>query len=105
MGEEFPVSKIQNRIDVLHIVLAKNVVLFGKCRLHSLRRRGHRRTRICTNNVHQGRMQNVIHREEDYVQRFLAMLFLNQVVDVRNSDLRWETGIDRTTARASTIKF
>ena len=52
-----------------------------------------------------GEVQHVVHREEDRVQRLLAMLLLNQVVDVRNADLGREAGIDRAAARARAIQL
>src|SRR5215472_2420184 len=39
------------------------------------------------------------------MERLLAVLFLNQVVNVRNPDLRREAGVDRTTAGTGAIKF
>src|SRR5215471_20032970 len=50
-------------------------------------------------------MQNVVHREEDGVERLLAMLFLNQVVDVRDADLRGEAGVDGAAAGSGAIEI
>ncbi len=50
-------------------------------------------------------MQNVVHREKDGVERLLAMLFLNEIVNVRNSDLGREARVDGAAARTSAIQF
>ena len=103
--EQLAIGKVQDRIDVLHVVLGKDVVFLGKGGLHRFRRRGHGRTRIRRHDLHQRRGQHVVHREEDDVQRLLAMLLLDQVVDVRNADLRREAGIDGAAARARPVEI
>ena len=55
--------------------------------------------------LHQRRVQHVDHREEDDVERLLAVLLLNQVVDVRDADLRREAGIDRAAAGARAVQL
>src|SRR6201996_1455186 len=50
-------------------------------------------------------MQHVIHREPDGMERLLAVLGGQQVIDVSDTDLRRITGIDRSTARSGAIQF
>ena len=105
MGEQFPVGEIQDRIYILHVVLGKDVVLFGECRLHRFGRCGDRRAGVRAHDLDQRRSKHVVHREEDDVQRLLAVLLLNQVVDVGDADLGGEAGIDCAPARARAVEI
>src|SRR5271168_3114644 len=105
MGEELAVGEVEHWREILHIVLREDVVLLGKRSFYSLWRCGDGGAGIGADNVHQRRMQNVVHGEENYIQRLLAVLLLNQVVDVRNTDLRREAGIDRASTGPGAIKF
>src|SRR5579864_1078584 len=105
MSEQFAVGEIQYRIDVFHVVLSKYIVLLGKRRFYRLRRCGDGGTGIGSNDLHQRRVQDVVHREEDGVERLLLVLLLNEVVDVRDADLCREAGINRAATRSRAIKF
>ena len=105
MREQLAVGEVQHRVDVLHIVLGEDVVFFCECGFHRLRSRGHGRAGIRADDLHERRVQHVIHGEEDRVQRLLAVLLLDQVVDVRNADLRREARIDGAAAGARAIQF
>ena len=50
-------------------------------------------------------MKNVVHRKKNDVERLLAVFFLDQVVDVRDSDLRREAGVNCAAARAGSIQL
>ncbi len=86
-------------------MLGEDIVFLGECGLHRFRSSSHCGTRIRSNNLYQRRVQHVVHREEDRFQRLLAVFLLNQVVDVRNSDLGWEAWINRATARARAVEL
>ncbi len=90
MGKQFSLREIKYGVDVLHIMLGEDIVLFGESGLHRLRSRGHRGAGV---------------GPEDRVQRFLVMLFLNQVVDVRDADFCREARIDCATAGSGAIQF
>src|ERR1700722_554731 len=105
MGEEFAVGKVQHRVHVLDIVLCENIILFRERGLHRLRGRGHGWTSVRSDNLHEWRSQHIVHGEENDVQGLLAMLLLDQVVDVRDADLRGETGIDGAAAGAGSIQI
>jgi hypothetical protein len=104
-GEQLAVGEVQDRIDVLDIVLGENVVLFRESCFHGFRRGGDGGAGVAAREFYQGRVENVVHREKDNVERLLAVLFLDQVVDMRNADLGWEAGIDGTAACAGTVEF
>src|SRR5262249_7323196 len=93
------------RIDVLQIVFPEGVVFLGERGLHRFRRGRHGWTGIRSGELLEGRMQNIVHREEDDVQRVFAMLFLNQVVNVGDSDLRGKARINCSAARAHAVQF
>ena len=98
-------AKFEHWIDVLHVVLGEDIVFLGECGLDGFRRCGHGWTGIGADNLHQRRGQHVVHREEDDVQRLLAMLLLDQVVDVRNTDFRREAGVDGAAAGAGPVQI
>src|SRR5580693_10127367 len=104
MGEQFAICKVQHRIEVLDVVFGENIVLLCECGLDRLRCCSDRWAGVRPDNLHEWRSQHVIHREKDDVQRFLAMLFLDQVIDVRNADLCREARIDSASAGSSTIE-
>ena len=89
----------------LTLVLGEDVVFLGERGLHRLRRRRHRRAGVRAGQLHQRRVQHVVHREEDRVERLLAVLHLDQVVDVRDADLRREARIDGAAAGAGAIQL
>src|SRR5580692_1107178 len=105
MRKQFAIGKIEDGIDVLYVVLGENVILLSERRFHGFGCCGHGWASVGADDFNQGRCQHVIHREENNIQGFLAMLLLDQVVHVRNTDLRRETGIDRAPASARAVKF
>ena len=105
MRKQLAVGEVEHRVDVFDVVLGKDIVLFRERRLHRFRSCRHRRTCIRALQLHQLRVQNVIHGEEDGVQRFLLVLLLNQVVNVRDADLGREAGVNRATAGTRAIEF
>src|SRR5437763_1392958 len=50
-------------------------------------------------------MQHVIHREKDRVQRLFAMLFLDEVIHVRDTDFGGEAGIDCAATGSRAVEF
>src|SRR6202041_2773473 len=100
VSEQFAIGKVQHWVQILDVVLAEGIVLFGECRLYRFRRRGYRWTGISADDLDQRRSEDVVHWEEDYIQRLLAMLFLDQIVNVRNADLGREAGVDSAAAPA-----
>ena len=76
----------------LCVVLGEDVVLFRKRRLHGFWRRRDGWACVRSHNFHERRGQHVVHREKDDIERLLAMFLLDQVINVRNADLRGETG-------------
>src|SRR6185369_12836747 len=103
--KELAVGEVQDWIEILHIMLGKDIVFLGESCLHGLRCSSNRGAGVRAHNLHQWRMQHVVHGEEDHVQWFLAVLLLDQVVNVRDADLGGETRIDRATAGTRTIQF
>src|ERR1700730_1348834 len=98
-------SEVKHGIKGLDVVLGEYIIFLGESSLYRLRRRGYGRAGIGTNNFDQRRSQHVIHGEEDDVQRLLAVLFLDQVIDMRNPDFRRKAGIDSATACARAVEF
>ena len=80
--KQFVVAKVQHRINVLDIVFTEYVVLFCECRFHSFGRCSHSWAGVAAGQLDQGRMQDIVHGEENCVERLLAVLLLNQVIDV-----------------------
>ena len=103
--KQFAVGKVKDWIQVLHIVLGEHVVLFCECRLDRFGRCGNRGARVCAHDFHQRRSQHIVHREEDHMEGLFAVLFLDQVVNVGNSDFCRETGIDSAAARTGAVKI
>ena len=102
-GEQLPVREIENRIDILHVDFGENVVFFRERGLHGFRSGGDGGAGVGAGELDQRGMQHVVHREENGVERLLAVLHLNQVVDVRDADLRREAGIDGAAIGAGAI--
>ena len=71
IGEQLAIGKVQDRVKILHIVLGEDVVFLGEGGFHRLRRCGHRGAGIGADDLHQRRVQHVVHGEEDDVSGFL----------------------------------
>ena len=73
-------------------------------RLHHLWSRRHGRAGVRTGQIDQRRMQHVVHGEPDGVERLLAVLYGQQVVDVRDADLGGIARIDGPTAGTGAMR-
>src|SRR4029077_545664 len=73
--------------------------------LHGFRRGRNRGASVRTGELHKGRVKHVVHREENHVERLLAMFLLDQVVDVRDTDPGWETGINVAARCTGAVEF
>src|SRR5215469_4005531 len=105
VGEELAIREVEHWIDVLQIVFGEDVIFLGERGFHGFWSGRHGRAGIRAGNFKEGRMQNVVHRKEDDVERLFAMLLLDEVVDVGDSDLCRETRIDGAAVRARAVEF
>jgi hypothetical protein len=88
---------------ILDAVFLEDIVLLGERGLDGIGRRRDGRTCVAAGAVLQRLMQRVDHGEKDGVQRLLLVFHEDQVIDVRNADLRREARIDGAAARALAV--
>src|SRR5271156_3416898 len=99
------VLKIEDRIKIENIVLREDIALLGEGRLHGFGSCSHRGAGVRTGKVYEMGVQYVIHREPDRVERLFAVLGREQVVNVRNANLRRIAGVDGAAAPTRTIEL
>ena len=100
LREEPPVGQVEQRAHVPDALLGEHVAFLREGRLHGLRRHRDGRARVRRLALTTRRRHDVEHREEDAVERLLRVLRVEQVVDVRDAELRREARIDRAPLRA-----
>src|SRR5262249_10584689 len=105
LTEQLPIGEVDQRIEVGHTLLGEDVRFLGERRLRRFRRDGDGGAGIRSLEVRERRVQLVDHREEDEVELLLRVLREQQVVDVRDADLRREAWIDRAASRSFAIEL
>ena len=84
-------------------VSAKRSPLLGEGRLYRRRRGGHGRAGARALGAAEVAGEVVDHREEDVVERLLRVVRVEQVVDVRDAELRGEARVDRAALGAGRL--
>src|SRR5690242_4067473 len=103
--EKLRVRKVHERIHEADALLLEEVTFLGERGLHGSRRGRHGGTRAAGLHMAQRAGEAVDHREKDDVERLLGVDLVQQVVDVRNAELRREARVDGAALRAFLIQF
>ena len=86
-------------------MLGKNVVLFCERRLDCFRSCRDCWAGIAARELDKRRVQDVVHGEEDHIERLLPVFFLNQIIDVRDPDFCRETRVNGATTCSGAVKL
>ena len=104
-SKQFGVGKVDERVQEDHALLLEEVALFGEGRLHGLRRGGHGGAGAVLRGVGDVAGEAIDNREEDVVERLLGVSVVEQVMHVRDAQLRREAGIDGAALGAFLVKL
>ena len=90
--EHVGLREIDEGVEEAHALLLEQVAFLGERRFHRVRSSGHGGAGAAGLDVLQIAGQAIDHREEDDVERLLGVHLVEQVVHVRNAELRGEAG-------------
>ena len=102
-GEQLAIGKVHNGIEILDSIVGKHIRFFRERRLHRIWCRRYRWARIRARRAFEVGGEHVDHGEEDRMQWLLGVLHEDQVINMRNANLRGKTRIDRAAPGASLV--
>ena len=103
--EQIGLTRIHQGIHILQPHIGKQIPFLDEGRLHGLGCGGHGGAGTVGLHIHEIRGKIVNHREEDVIERLLLVLYIEQVMHMRNTDLRREARVDRTPFRSRLVEF
>src|SRR4051812_18696298 len=93
------------RVHPLHTLLREDVAFLGERRLDRCRGSGNGGAGTRRLSLVEEGGERIDHREEDDVELLLRMHRVEQVVNVRDADLRREAGVDSAALRTFLVKL
>ena len=103
--EQIGLTRIHQGIHILQPHIGKQIPFLDEGRLHGLGCGGHGGAGTVGLHIHEIRGKIVNHREEDVIERLLLVLYIEQVMHMRNTDLRREARVDRTPFCSRLVEF